>query len=223
MVQQKLGPACKRIAVEEVIAGGAPGMPATYVAMGHLYFDSTDAFQTAFAPHARRQSLPISPTTPTPSPLFRLAKSSCSDASSFQNDGRKQATRCAVIPSSSRIMPVGDRSGGERSFISNVLVAPTIEEVGKTSGPMTMKNGNRIVVDYWSIVSTAHAEQTRFRKSVPVWQSTRAARSSWTANLGSWSHGAGRLPDHDTTADGAREDISRVCPRSRVGPCYRSW
>jgi uncharacterized protein (TIGR02118 family) len=51
IVQQKLGPACKRIAVEEGIAGGAPGMPATYVAMGLLY--STDAFQTAFAPHAQ--------------------------------------------------------------------------------------------------------------------------------------------------------------------------
>ena len=53
MVQQKLGPACKRMAVEEGIAGGAPGAPAIYVAMGHLYFDSTDAFQTAFAPHAQ--------------------------------------------------------------------------------------------------------------------------------------------------------------------------
>src|SRR5262245_4663740 len=53
MVQQKLGPACKRMAVEEGIAGGAPGAPALYVAMGHLYFDSTDAFQTAFAPHAQ--------------------------------------------------------------------------------------------------------------------------------------------------------------------------
>ena len=50
MVQEKLGPACKRMAVEEGIAGGAPGMPA---AMGHLYFDSTDAFQAAFAPHAQ--------------------------------------------------------------------------------------------------------------------------------------------------------------------------
>jgi uncharacterized protein (TIGR02118 family) len=53
MVQQKLGAACKRMAVEEGIAGGGPGAPATYVAMGHLYFDSTDAFQSAFAPHAQ--------------------------------------------------------------------------------------------------------------------------------------------------------------------------
>jgi uncharacterized protein (TIGR02118 family) len=79
MVQQKLGPACKRMAVEEGIAGGAPGMPATYVAMGHLYFDSSDAFQTAFAPHAQA-ILAVSPTTPTPSPPSRSAKSSCSDA-----------------------------------------------------------------------------------------------------------------------------------------------
>jgi uncharacterized protein (TIGR02118 family) len=53
MVQQKLGTACKSIAVEQGIAGGAPGTPATYVAMGHLYFDSTDAFQVAFGPHAQ--------------------------------------------------------------------------------------------------------------------------------------------------------------------------
>jgi uncharacterized protein (TIGR02118 family) len=52
MVQQKLGPACKRMAVDEGMAGGAPGAPATYVAMGHLYFDTADAFQSAFAPHA---------------------------------------------------------------------------------------------------------------------------------------------------------------------------
>jgi uncharacterized protein (TIGR02118 family) len=53
MVRNKLGPACKRVAVEQGIAGGAPGSPPTYVAMGHLYFDSTDAFQAAFAPHAQ--------------------------------------------------------------------------------------------------------------------------------------------------------------------------
>ena len=53
MVQQKLGAACKSIAVEQGIAGGAPGAPATYVAMGHLYFDSADAFPAAFAPHAQ--------------------------------------------------------------------------------------------------------------------------------------------------------------------------
>ena len=57
MVQQKLGAACKSIAVEQGIAGGAPGAPATYVAMGHLYFDSADAFASAFGPHARYRTV----------------------------------------------------------------------------------------------------------------------------------------------------------------------
>ncbi len=53
MVRQKLGAACKGMTVDQGIAGGAPGAPATYVAMGHLLFDSIEAFQTAFAPHAQ--------------------------------------------------------------------------------------------------------------------------------------------------------------------------
>jgi uncharacterized protein (TIGR02118 family) len=52
MVKQKLGSACKSVAVEEGIAGGEQGAPATYLAMAHLTFDSVDAFQKAFAPHA---------------------------------------------------------------------------------------------------------------------------------------------------------------------------
>jgi uncharacterized protein (TIGR02118 family) len=52
MVGQKLGAACKKMAVEQGIAGGAPGAPPTYTAMGHLYFDSSEAFQAAFTPHA---------------------------------------------------------------------------------------------------------------------------------------------------------------------------
>ena len=40
------------MAVEQGLAGGAPGAPATYIAMGHLYFDSLEAFQQSFGPHA---------------------------------------------------------------------------------------------------------------------------------------------------------------------------
>jgi uncharacterized protein (TIGR02118 family) len=53
MVQQKLGAACKRVAVEQGIGGAAPGAPAAFIAMGHLYCDSAEAFQAAFAPHAQ--------------------------------------------------------------------------------------------------------------------------------------------------------------------------
>lgn len=52
MVQEKLGSACKKVAVEEGLGGPEPGSAATYMAMGHLYFDSVEAFQTAFGPHA---------------------------------------------------------------------------------------------------------------------------------------------------------------------------
>jgi len=52
MVQQKLGAACKRVAVEQGISGAAPGSRPDYAAMGHLYLESVEAFQAAFQPHA---------------------------------------------------------------------------------------------------------------------------------------------------------------------------
>ena len=52
MVQEKLGAACRSMAVELGLGGGAPGAPPTYAAMGHLYFDSVGDFEAAFAPHA---------------------------------------------------------------------------------------------------------------------------------------------------------------------------
>ncbi|WP_250832127.1 EthD family reductase [Marinobacter sediminum] len=33
--------------------GGAPGEAPTYIAMGHLYFDSVNDFEAAFGPHAK--------------------------------------------------------------------------------------------------------------------------------------------------------------------------
>jgi len=52
MVKQKMGPAVKGVAVEQGLSGGTPAMPMTYVAMGHLLFDSVEGFQTAFTAHA---------------------------------------------------------------------------------------------------------------------------------------------------------------------------
>ncbi|MGB7292505.1 MAG: EthD family reductase [Thermodesulfobacteriota bacterium] len=52
MVQEKLGALCKGVAVEQGLAGAEPGSRATYVAMGHLYFDSVEEFQATFGPHA---------------------------------------------------------------------------------------------------------------------------------------------------------------------------
>jgi len=52
MVRQKLGAACKGVAVEQGLAGAMPGSQPTYSAMGHLLFDSIESFQAAFGPHA---------------------------------------------------------------------------------------------------------------------------------------------------------------------------
>ena len=51
MVKQKIGAALKGIAVDEGLGGGEPGAPPRYVAIGHLFFESLDAFQLAFATH----------------------------------------------------------------------------------------------------------------------------------------------------------------------------
>ena len=52
MFREKLGDACKNKAIEGGLGGGAPDSPPTYVAMGHLYFDSVEDFQSSFGPHA---------------------------------------------------------------------------------------------------------------------------------------------------------------------------
>jgi uncharacterized protein (TIGR02118 family) len=51
MVQRLCGPACKSIAAEKGLSGGAPGSKPVYAAVGELTFDSVEAFQTSFGPH----------------------------------------------------------------------------------------------------------------------------------------------------------------------------
>ena len=52
MVQAKLGAACVGFTVEAGLAGGAPGTPPPYAAVGALLCTSAEAFGAAFAPHA---------------------------------------------------------------------------------------------------------------------------------------------------------------------------
>ena len=53
MVKEKLGAALKAMSVDHGLAGGAPGSSPAYAAMGHLHFDSVEAFQVAFGLHAK--------------------------------------------------------------------------------------------------------------------------------------------------------------------------
>jgi uncharacterized protein (TIGR02118 family) len=51
LVQQRLGAACKGVAIEHGISGGAPGTLPAYTAMGHVYFDSMDTFAKSWGRH----------------------------------------------------------------------------------------------------------------------------------------------------------------------------
>jgi uncharacterized protein (TIGR02118 family) len=48
LVQSKLKPALKGMAVDKGLAGGTPGAPPSYVAMCHLWVDSVAAYERAF-------------------------------------------------------------------------------------------------------------------------------------------------------------------------------
>lgn len=52
MVRSKLGAACKGMFVEQGIGGSEPGTPPLFVAMGHLLFDSIEAFHSSFGVNA---------------------------------------------------------------------------------------------------------------------------------------------------------------------------
>ena len=52
LVQRLLGKAVKGVAVEQGIAGATPGSPAPFLAIGHILFESVEAFQKAFEAHA---------------------------------------------------------------------------------------------------------------------------------------------------------------------------
>jgi len=51
MVKSKIGESCIGFTVESGLAGGAPGSPAPYVAIGALLFESMDKFGAAMAEH----------------------------------------------------------------------------------------------------------------------------------------------------------------------------
>jgi uncharacterized protein (TIGR02118 family) len=50
MAREKLGAACKKIEVDQGLGGAGPGVPAPYIAVAHLQFESMDDFGTAFLP-----------------------------------------------------------------------------------------------------------------------------------------------------------------------------
>jgi uncharacterized protein (TIGR02118 family) len=53
MVKAKMGDHCKYYTVDKGLGGGAPGSPATYIGMCHIFCDSIESFQAGMGPHMK--------------------------------------------------------------------------------------------------------------------------------------------------------------------------
>jgi len=73
LMQSKLGAACKGVELEMGLGGVQPGEPPSYLAMGHLHFDSVGAFEAAFGPHAESLLADIPNYTNT-QPVFQISE-----------------------------------------------------------------------------------------------------------------------------------------------------
>jgi uncharacterized protein (TIGR02118 family) len=51
LVKARMGDACKFYTVDKGLSGAAPGTPATYIGMCHIFSDSVESFQAGFGPH----------------------------------------------------------------------------------------------------------------------------------------------------------------------------
>lgn len=52
MVRELMGDYCKYYTVDRAISNGTPESNAPYIAMGHLFCESIDAFEAGFGPHS---------------------------------------------------------------------------------------------------------------------------------------------------------------------------
>ena len=71
LVKQKLGAACKRVEIDQGLAGVQSGSKPRFIAQANFLFDSVEAFQQAFAPHAQAIMADI-PNYTTLEPIIQL-------------------------------------------------------------------------------------------------------------------------------------------------------
>jgi len=54
MIKELMGDNCLYYAIDKGLAGRAPGSPAPFVAMCHIFCESLENFQAGFGPHAKQ-------------------------------------------------------------------------------------------------------------------------------------------------------------------------
>lgn len=73
MVRDKLGPACKEVEVNQGLQGAQRGTTAPYRALAHLLFESVEAFERSFGPHAQAIQADITNYT-TIEPVIQISE-----------------------------------------------------------------------------------------------------------------------------------------------------
>ncbi|MGH7278881.1 MAG: EthD family reductase [Candidatus Rokuibacteriota bacterium] len=74
LVQERLGSlGLKRWEADKGVAGGAPGAPAPFTCIGHLYFDSLSEFQQAMGKHGKELMADVPNFTNIP-PQIQIAE-----------------------------------------------------------------------------------------------------------------------------------------------------
>ena len=73
LVKARMGDSCKFYTVDKGLAGGAPGAPAPYVAICHIFCDSVEAFESGFGPHAQEIMADI-PNYTDQTPLVQISE-----------------------------------------------------------------------------------------------------------------------------------------------------
>ena len=73
MVKNLMGDYCKSYAVDLAIRDGSPATNAPFIAMGHLFCDSVDAFQAGFGPHTQEIMADI-PNYTNQTPVIQISE-----------------------------------------------------------------------------------------------------------------------------------------------------
>jgi uncharacterized protein (TIGR02118 family) len=73
MVKKLMGDYCKYYTVDRAIAADLPVPNTPYIAMGHLFCDSVDAFQAGFGPHSKEIMADI-PNYTNQTPVIQISE-----------------------------------------------------------------------------------------------------------------------------------------------------
>lgn len=73
MVKQLMGDYCKSYAVDRALAGGQDASNTPYIAMGHLFCESVEAFQAGFGPHTKEIMADI-PNYTNQKPIIQMSE-----------------------------------------------------------------------------------------------------------------------------------------------------